>query len=247
MQQLERIVFRNFLALRSLNIVPSPLPELRPRYLGGSSVFHEVVDGYAAHAADPGFHVAEADVEVLADTGFGHFAGDVHVEQVVGGDVHVFAAEVHLVGAGHMFVEDFGCDGCEGWMGDPCAVVACACFTKLVRAHLGHGGVVGLLVVLDGDLGCHAAHCVDAALVACLDEQLDVGVHEGRGHGDGVAVGEDEVGVLAEALDGAEDVVPAAAVETCRVVAELVDDLSQSVRHSCCLEPDIPHPSQKQR
>jgi hypothetical protein len=88
------------------------------------------------------------------------------------------------------------------------------------------------LVVLDGDLGCHAAHGVDTAPVACLDEELDVGVHEGRGHGDGVAVGKDKVGVLAETLDGAEDVVPAAAVETGGVVAELVDDLgviSQSI------------------
>jgi hypothetical protein len=229
MQQLKRILLGNLLSLCSLNIMPSPLPELRPRYLGGGSVFHEVVDGHATHAADPRFHVAEADVEVLADTRFGHFTGDVHVEEVGGGDVHVVAAEVHLVGAGHVFVEDFGGDGGEGWVGDPCAIVACARLAELVRAYFGHGGVVGLLVVLDGDLGGHAAHGVDAALVAGLDEQLDVGVHEGRGHGDGVAVGEDEVGVLAEALDGAEDVVPAAAVETCRVVAELVDYLSQSV------------------
>jgi hypothetical protein len=63
------------------------------------------------------------------------------------------------------------------------------------------------------------------SLVAGLDEQLDVCVHKGARHGDGVSVGEDEVGVLAETLDGAEDVVPATAVEARGVVAELVDDL----------------------
>lgn len=213
-QQLERIVLCNLLALGGLDIVPRPLPQLGARDLGCGGVFHEVVDGHAADAADPGFHVAEADVEVLADTGFGDFAGDVHVEEVVGGDVHVFAADVHLVGGRHVLVEDVGCDGGEGWVGNPGTVVAGAHFAQLVGLDLCHGGVVGGLVGLDGDLSGHSAHGVDASLVAGLDEQLDVGVHEGAGHGDGVAVGKDKVGVLAEALDGAEDVVPAAAVET---------------------------------
>jgi hypothetical protein len=60
---------------------------------------------------------------------------------------------------------------------------------------------------------------VHATTVASLDEELDVGVHEGDGHGDSAAVGKDEVGVVAEALDDGEDVVPTAAVEARRVVA----------------------------
>jgi hypothetical protein len=225
MQKLKRILLGDLLALGRLNIMPRPLPQLTPAHLSGGSIFHEVVDGHAANAPDPGFHVAQPDVEVLADTRFGDLSRDVHIKQVAGGDVHVFAADVHLVGAGHVFVKDFRGDGCEGGVRDPCAVVAGARFAEFVGAHFSHGGVVGLLVVLDGDLGCHAAHGVDAALVACFDEQLDVGVHEGGCHGYGVAVGEDEGGVLAEALDGAEDVVPAAAVEACGVVAQLEDDL----------------------
>ena len=46
-----------------------------------------------------------------------------------------------------------------------------------------------------------------------------------RGHRDLGAVGQDEVGLAAELLDEAEDVVPAAAVEAGRVVAQLVEDL----------------------
>ena len=224
-QQLEGIVLCDFVALSSLDVVPGPLPQLASGDFGGGRVFHEVVDGDAADAADPGFHVGKADVEVLADAGFGDLSGDVHVEEVVGGDVDVFAADVHLVGRGHVLVEDFGCNRGEGRVSYPCAVVAGAHLTELVGADLGHGSVVGLLVVLDGDLGCHAAHGMDATPVACLDEKLDVGVHEGRSHGDRVAVGKDKVGVLAETLNGAENVVPAAAVETRRVVAKLVDDL----------------------
>ena len=51
-----------------------------------------------------------------------------------------------------------------------------------------------------------------ASLVASLDEQFDVGIHERNGHGDCGTVGHDETGVLAEAFDDGEDVIPAAAV-----------------------------------
>jgi hypothetical protein len=224
-QELERVVLGDLLALGGLDVVARPLPQLAARDLGRRGVFHQVVDGDAADAADPGFHVAESDVEVLADSLFGDLTGDVHVEQVVGGDVHVFAAHVHLVGRGHVRVEDVGGDGGERWVSDPGAVVAGADLTELVGANLCHGGVIGLLVVLDGDLSGHTTHGVDGSLVAGLDEQLDVCVHEGTRHGDGVSVGQDEVGVLAEALDCVEDVVPATAVETGGVVTELVDDL----------------------
>jgi len=66
---------------------------------------------------------------------------------------------------------------------------------------------------------------VDAAAVAGLDEEFDVGFHEWHCHGNSAAIWEYEVGVLSEAFDHAEHVVPPAAVETGTVFAELVDDL----------------------
>jgi hypothetical protein len=66
---------------------------------------------------------------------------------------------------------------------------------------------------------------VDASPVASLDEKLDIRIHERNSHGNSGTVWQHEVGVLAEPLDGAEDVVPSAAVEAGAVVAELVDDL----------------------
>jgi hypothetical protein len=107
----------------------------------------------------------------------------------------------------------------------PGTIVTSAHLAKLVGANLCHGSIVCLLVVLDGNLSSHTTHSVDASLVAGLDKELDVCVHERACHGNGVSVGQDEVGVLAESLDGAEDVIPATAVETRRVVAKLVDDL----------------------
>lgn len=85
-------------------------------------------------------------------------------------------------------------------------------------------------VVLEGtwDLEDYAYHGVNAALVAGLDQQLDVCVHEGNGHGHLRAIWQDKLGVLAELLDEAEDVIPAAAVEAGAVVAKFVDDLRGS-------------------
>ena len=225
LEQLEGIRLVDTLAISSGNAMLSPLPQLRAGDLSSSGILHEEVDGDAADATDPSLHVAEADVEVLADTFLGDGSGDVHVEEVVLTNLDFLATHKHLVGGRHVLVEDFrGNDG-ESGVSDPGAVVAGTDLAQLVGADVLHGLVVGGLVVLDGDLGSHAAHGVDAALVAGLDEELDVGIHEGDGHGDGRAVGEDKVGVVAELLDDAEDVVPAAAVETGGVVAQLVDDL----------------------
>lgn len=227
LQQLQGVVLVELLALGGRHAVLAPLPQLRARDLRRRGVLHQVVDRHAADAAQPALHVSEPDVEVLADALLRDLAGDVHVEQVLRRDLHFLAADVELVGRWHVLVEHLGRDGGERRVRDPGAVVARADLAELVGAHVLHGFLVGLLVVLDGDLGRHAAHGVHAAAVAGLDEELDVGVHEGHGHGDGAAVGEDEVGVLAEALDDGEDVVPAAAVEAGRVVAELVDDLGE--------------------
>lgn len=232
LEQLQRVGLGDGLALLRLDAVLAPLPQLAAGDLGRRGVFHEVVDGHAADAAEPAFHVTEADVEVLADAFLRHAAGHVHVQEVVGGDVHFFAADVHLVRRGHVLVEDFGGDGGEDRVRNPGAVVASADFAELVLSHVVHGGVVGFLVVLDGDLSGHAAHGVHAATMACLDEKTDIGVHEGHGHGDARSIWEDEVGILAELLDDAEDVVPSAAVETCAVIPEFVDDFVHL--ESCC-------------
>ena len=225
LEQLEGIRLINTLAISSGNTMLSPLPQLRAGDLGSSSILHEEVDGDASDTTDPSLHVSETNVEVLADTFLGDCAGYVHVEEVVLANLDFLATNKHLVGGRHVLVEDFRGNDSERRVSDPGTVVAGADFAELIGADVLHGLVVGGLVVLDGDLGRHAAHGVDAALVAGLDEELDVGVHEGDGHGDGGAVGEDKVGVVAELLDDAEDVVPAAAVEARGVVAELVDDL----------------------
>ncbi|KAI6775412.1 hypothetical protein HG530_002170 [Fusarium avenaceum] len=225
LEKLQGVRLVDSLALGCADTVLHPLPELTSGNLSCSSILHEVVDGNAADSSDPGLHVAEADVQVLLDALLGDGTGDVHVEQIVLADGDVFSSHEKLVGRGHVLVEDLEGDAGESWMGNPGSVVSSTGFTELVSADTIHGFVVGFGVVLDGNLSCHAAHGVDTALVAGLDEELHVGLHEGDGHRDGGTVWEDKVGVVAELLDDAEDVVPSTTVEARAVVTELVDDL----------------------
>ena len=201
-----------------------PLPELGAADLGGGGVFHEVEERDAADATQPGFEVAEAYGDVLLQAGEGDGAeGD--GEKVGGGAVVVGELLGDLVGLRHDAVEDFERDGDEAGMRDPGAVVSVGGFAFLVGADASEGALVSLGVGLDGDERRHAAHGGDVAAVAGLDAELAVSQHEGRGHGDLRAVGEEHRFVSRELFDEAEDVVPAAAVEACRVVAEFVEDL----------------------
>jgi hypothetical protein len=59
-------------------------------------------------------------------------------EQVVGGDGHVVALAVDLVGAGHVGVEHLLREGDEPGVGHPGAVVSVGHLAELVGAHLGH-------------------------------------------------------------------------------------------------------------
>lgn len=119
--------------------------------------YHQEVDRNAAHTAEPSLHVGQADVQVLADAVLGDLAGDVGVQEIVGGDVNVLAADEQLVGSGHVGVEDLRGDGGQRRVRNPGAVVSGAHFTQLVGAHALHGLVVGGGVVLDGNLSGHAS------------------------------------------------------------------------------------------
>lgn len=71
---------------------------------------HQVVNRHASNAPDPGLHIAEADVQVLADARLGNLAGDVHVEQVILANLDVLAAVEKLVWRRHVLVEDLDGD-----------------------------------------------------------------------------------------------------------------------------------------
>ena len=114
----------------------------------------------------------------------------------------------------HMRVEDLAGHRHKCRMGDPRPVVALTYLAQLVLPHfLQRGGVRGG-VVLDGDLRGHPAQRVNAPAVARLDDELGVGAQERLVHGDAAPIGEHALGAAPELLDEAEDVVPAAAVET---------------------------------
>ena len=110
--------------------------------------------------------------------------------------------------------------------------------TELIGVDALHGLVVGGLVILDWDLGGHPSHSGDLALVAGLDEKLNICVHERDGHGDTGTIWEDEVWVLAELLDDREDVIPTSTIKSGGVVSEFEDDLVHLERGEDGLDED---------
>ena len=219
---------RDHLAGGEGGAVVDPLPHLRAGDLGGGGVLHEVVDACRAVARQPGVEVLHADPHVAAQPGLGALAGRLaDGEQVGGRDRHVVAEHVELVGpAVEDGVEDLLAQRHQVGVGHPRAVEAGAGLARLVLAHLGEGALVDLGVAPARDEGRHPADREGAASVAGPHEEVAVGGHHRRRHGHRVAVGEGEGGSrVAEVLDDAEQVVPAAGVEPGRVVAQLVEDL----------------------
>src|SRR5690242_1330865 len=49
----------------------NPLPDLGPGNFYGGGIFHQVVDGDATGATEPGVQVLQADTDIVAQTSFG--------------------------------------------------------------------------------------------------------------------------------------------------------------------------------
>lgn len=64
----------------------------------------------------------------------------------------------YLVRSEHILVEDFHGDLVDERVGDPSTIMAVCDLTELVVVDLLHGNLVGLGVILDGDLGRHTTH-----------------------------------------------------------------------------------------
>lgn len=203
-----------------------PLPDLDAGDLGGRGVLHQAVQGHGAAAAQPGVEVAQGHGDVRADALPGGGRGDPAYGQQVGGrDLDVRPGPVQLVRPLPQYaVEDLAADGDQSGVGHPGAVEAVLGLPFLVEADLGEGGGVRFRVPA-GDVGGHPADGLGAAPVAGANQQLGVGAHEGGGHGDLGPVGQLEVGAVAEGLDQAEEVVPAARVQSRAVLAQFVEDL----------------------
>ena len=120
--------------------------------------------------------------------------------------------DVELVGAGHRR-ERLQRHRDQRGVRDPGAVVAVADLALLVGGDAVEGGGVGGFVVLDRDRRRHPAHRMRPAAVAGGDQAQRISREEGAIHGHRRAVGDEPLGRPAEALDEAEDIVPAAAIE----------------------------------
>src|ERR1700674_1405957 len=106
-------------------------------------------------------------------------------------------------------------------MRDPGSVVAGADFAQFILPNFFYGLLVSYWIILNGHLRRHPTHGMDSASVADLDQQLDVSIQESPVHRNLCAIGKNEPRMIAKFLDEAEDVIPAPAVESGGVVAQL--------------------------
>src|SRR5438270_2243095 len=107
-------------------------------------------------------------------------------------------------------------------MSYPGSIVTGFDLAKLVLADFIESALIGDRIVLDWNLCRHAAHGVNPAAMAGLNQQIDVGLQEMFVHGQGRAIGLHEFRAVSEFLDDAKDVVPSAAVQSGRMIAQFI-------------------------
>ena len=97
-------------------------------------------------------------------------------------------------------------------------------FALLVRADAPEGLLVGRRVILYGNQGRHPTQGQRTSFMTGLAEQLGVAIHAVLRHVHREPVRHDPPGVQLQGLDHAENVIPAPAVETNHMIAQLVED-----------------------
>ena len=93
------------------------------------------------------------------------------VEQVSGGDVHVFALPLDLVRLRHEPIECVEGELHHPGMRHPCPVVTVGRFALLVGTHFGERFLVSFWIILNRDLRRHSAHGEDVSAMTRLDAE----------------------------------------------------------------------------
>ncbi len=205
-----------------------PLPHLGARDLGGRGVLHQAVDGGGAVAAQPGGDVLDPHVHVQAQAGLGDLARGGARGRAARAAPTSTSSRARSIWFGRVpstaSNSPIAASTESGWATQlPSKPAADSRALSDPTASL--GPLRGLRVGAAGNHCRHAAHRVGPATVAGPDQQVGVGLHERHGHRDLRAVRQHALGPLPQALDRAEDVVPAARVEPRAVVTQLVQDL----------------------
>src|SRR5215831_5512595 len=118
----------------------NPLPKLCAANLGGGGILHQIEQGDAPDAAQPGFDISKANGDILAQASIGDGAGW-DLQEISGSRIEVRELLIDLVWLRHQLVEDVHSDRHQSGMRDPCAVVSIGGFALLVRANAGEGSL----------------------------------------------------------------------------------------------------------
>ena len=110
-------------------------------------------------------------------------------------------------------------------MRHPCAVVAFSRLAQFVGAHLVQSRLIGCGVIANRYLRRHPAHGMRPAAMTNFDDMQRIIAHERHRHGHLRAIRQQIIGVIAQLLDVAENIIPASAIQPGRMLAQFVQDL----------------------
>ena len=139
--------------------------------------------------------------------------------------MHFFPLAVDLIRLRHVLVEHLLRHAHQTGMRHPRAVVPGFHFAQLILPHFFERALIRFRIVLDRNLRRHSAHCVNAALVAGLDQQINVRRQKMHRHGDLRAIRQHEIRPVPQLLNEAENIIPAPAVQPGRVIAQFPQNL----------------------
>ena len=131
---------------------------------------------------------------------------------------------MNLVRCRHVFVEDFFRDHYQGGVSHPSSIVAIGGLAFFIGAHFRHGGIVRGGVVFDRNLRRHATHRRRISAMASFHQEQRVTTHKWAGHRDVITIGEYDIFVVAKFFNATENVVPAAAIQSRRMLAQLIQN-----------------------
>ena len=172
-----------FFAIPQPRTKADPLPNLRPRNLRGCGIFHQVVNGNAAVAAQPRFDVLQCNVNISNKSLLRQPAKrnlqqsfSLILDRLGGGRIW-FGLFIYSSNTAFAIGTRPGCaTQVPSW--------PASTSRSLSLADALHGLFVGLRVIANRNLRGHASHRVNAALVARVNQQFHVGTQEWLLHRD---------------------------------------------------------------
>src|SRR5690606_37069765 len=126
-----------------------------------------------------------------------------------------------------MLVKFLHSHGNQSRMCNPSAVMAIFYFTFFILSNFFQSLMIGSFIIFNWNLCRHSTYGKDASFMTALNDQLGIGIHERRGHGDLIAIWNNKIGMISEFFDIRENIIPTPTIQTNNMVFQFVNNFVQ--------------------